>query len=235
MTLDSAYATIAQYRASVSSEDMEGDDAAADQRLERNLKSISRYLDWKLRQNAGFNREIAPTSREYVIADLHRFTSYGDHLVELEVEAIASQAGLVVTIDRNRDGDFTNEDPLDSAAFELFPLNADKRPIAEPWTELRLYLPYWSSAFVSYGSQPRREPRVKVDAIHGWPQVPEGITDATITLCAMFRIESTYSTMQIQQDRRKRAGVTPGASHRQGSEPAIQSSYGSGRLACLTL
>ena len=44
-----------------------------------------------------------------------------------------------------------------------------------------------------------RDTLIKVEAKHGWPAVPDGIKDAAITLTAMFRDESVYATMQMQQ------------------------------------
>ena len=178
MALDSAYATVAQYRAALTAVD-----TGADVNLERNLKSISRYLDWKLGfQQSGFNKDAATSVRLYD----------GTDTPELYVAPIASKTGLVVTVDDDEDGGFDHDTALSSDAFELRPLNADKGPVARPWCWIHLPTRgdrrYWP-----------RESLIQVEAKHGWPQIPDGIVDATITLTAMFRVESTFSTMQIQQ------------------------------------
>ena len=178
MAIDDAYATLAQYHESFSTPGS-GNDAV----IERNLKSVSRYLDWKLGYSqSSFNKDSATSSRLYD----------GNDSPDLYVAPLASKAGLVVTVDDDRDGTFDHDAPLTAGEFELRPLNAASGPVPRPWSWLRL--PERGSRWCW-----PRESLVKVEAKHGWPQVPDGIKDAAITLTAMFRDESIYATMQMQQ------------------------------------
>ena len=180
MAIGDAYATAAEYRAAV-----DRTDAADDAIIGRDLTALSRYLDWKLNQRAGFQKDAAVTVRVYE----------GDGTRRLLLRfSIASATGLIVTRDTDADGDFADETALTSNTdFELRPLDADKYPEARPWTEL--YIPSWAP---TYGTWYEGE-RVQVTAIHGWPAVPAAIKSGTIWLTSIVRIESPYATQQIQE------------------------------------
>ena len=178
MALGDSYVTLAEYRASLSS-----GETAANADITRNLKSISRYIDWKLGyQQTGFCKDATTSVRLYD----------GTGMPDLRVDAIATKTDLVVTVDDDLDGGFDHDTALAAGDFELRPLNADKGPQPRPWTWLKL---------PERGDRREwpRESLVKVEAKHGWMKVPNGIKDATIQFAAMLRVESTYATMQIQQ------------------------------------
>ena len=178
MAIADAYATLAQYRESLSDSSSLGNDAV----IERN-KSVSRYLDWKLGYHqSSFNKDSATSVRLYD----------GNDSPDLYVAPIASKTGLVVTVDDDLDGALDHDTALAAGEFELRPLNAASGPVPRPWTWLRL------PERGSRRSWPR-ESLIQVTAKHGWPAVPDGIKDAAITLTAMFRDESIFATMQMQQ------------------------------------
>ena len=92
MAIGDAYATAAEYRAAV-----DRTDAADDAIIGRDLTALSRYLDWKLNQRAGFQKDAAVTVRVYE----------GDGTRRLLLRfSIASATGLIVTRDTDADGDF---------------------------------------------------------------------------------------------------------------------------------
>ena len=177
MPIADAYASVAEYRAALSSPD-----TGADAKLERNLKSVSRYLDWKLGQRTSFNLDVAATTRLYD----------GAGAPDLTIDAVASKVGLVVTVDDDGDGVFDHDTALVAGEFELRPLNAPTGADERPWTWL--HLPTRASRSIW-----PHDVLIQVEAIHGWPRVPDAIKDAVIELTGMLRVESVFATMQIQQ------------------------------------
>lgn len=173
MAVADAYATVPEYRLVAGNTDRGVEDA-----IRRDLLAVSRMLDLRLRRH--FNREAAATEHLYTAPMLDR--SDPDQAV-LFVDDIASTSGLVIKIDTNNDGLFTDEDALASTDYRLFPLNAATGPEARPWTSIRLtpsgdYAKFPAGVLVS------------VTAIHGWPSAtPPAIKAATLELTRIFRLE----------------------------------------------
>ena len=179
MAIAAAYATVDEYKAVKGLEF----DSTHDLVIGRQLLAMSRGLDRKLAQPTGFNKDEAVTNRLYV----------GSGTRCLAVEPIASTVGLVIKVNASHNGDFSGETAFPNTDYQLRPLNADKGPEPQPWTQI--YLPDWSTRGYwgeGYG--------VQVTGIHGWPEVPEAIRLATIELTAMaLRIEGAYATGRIQE------------------------------------
>jgi len=153
--------------------------------LDWRLEAMSRVLDRKLAQPAGFSKDAAVTTRVY--------TGDGSRCLPLRY-AIASVTGLVVKRDTDNDGSFADETALTlNTDFELRPLDADQGPEARPWTEL--YIPDWAATYYSWYERYR----VQVVAIHGWPAIPQAIKLATIELTAMVAGDSTFTTNRINE------------------------------------
>ncbi len=135
-------------------------------------------LNLRLRRH--FNQEAAVVEHLYTAPMLDR--SDPDQAV-LFVEDIASTSGLVIKIDTNNDGLFTDEDALAATDYRLFPLNAATGPETRPWTSIRL----------TPSGEFRKFPAgvlVSVTAIHGWPSAtPPAIKAATIELTRILRLE----------------------------------------------
>ena len=170
-----ALATPAQYRAVIGKTDT-GQDAD----ILTDLKAVSRYLEGKL--GRFFNKDASDATRVYVVPR----TS-----TDLWVDDL-SAAPTTIKIDEDGDGSFTDEVYLDSADFELLPLNAALGPEARPYTRIRL------TEWGDY-SQFVKDQRVQVIGKFGWPAVPEAVQRATIHLTAILRLETPRATRRISE------------------------------------
>jgi len=109
---------------------------------------------------------------------------------DLVVDDVATTTGLLIRIDEDQDGLFTDETDLAVTDYELHPLNAGKGPEPQPWTMIRLTRWGTRSAWPN-GCQ------VQVTAKFGWPAVPQAIAEATCQLTAILRLESPRATSQM--------------------------------------
>lgn len=200
MAITSPYATAAEYRAAVTKSDT-GDDAA----ITTDLTAISRYLDAKLGQF--FTKDASVQTRYFYVpnarvplgsipvnwAESENPWRYGNITRLLAVDSIASTSGLIVKIDRDGDGVFTDDDALAiDTDFLLWPQNAALGPEPQPWTAI--YIPEWSTVGGFQASK-----RVMVTALWGWPAVPEAIKSATIQLTGILRLESPRATSRVNE------------------------------------
>ncbi len=178
MALSDPYATAANYRARYPGN---GDVAL----LESDLKATSRLFERKMRRFFTKDTAAAP------IARLLRGT--GESVLCLDqggFPGIATQTGLVVTVDTDDDGSFADETALVNGDLLILPLDAANYPEPRPWTEIEL------TSQSAIGSFPEGV-RVQVTAEWGWPAVPDAIFIACIEFTAMRRGDSAYSTGRI--------------------------------------
>lgn len=191
MSISTPYADVEQYRtgAVVTNDD---DDEA----IERDLIATSRAMETELGQF--FNVDAAATTRLFRA----RWSDRLDLDYEGNCPGIATTAGLIVTVDTDADGSFSDETAWTiDTDFQLEPLQAAAGPEPSPYT--RLVTPRWSSKrFVPGGL-------VQVTAVFGWLAVPEGITTACIELTAIKRMESPRSKNRFDE-----MGQTVGTSRR---------------------
>ena len=171
MAIADAYATAAQYRASIDKSDV-----AEDTEILEDLATISRYIEGKL--GRFFNKDAADVTRNYFVPVTSRFLWVDD----------LSADPTTVAIDDDADG--TCEETITD--YQLHPLNADKEPEAKPFT--RLYLPPWHTRGAFYKGQ-----LVEVTGKFGWPAVPAPITRACIHLTAILRLETPRATRRIPE------------------------------------
>lgn len=101
----------------------------------------------------------------------------------LDIDPLTSVTSI--TVDQGRDGTYSLT--LAANDYEFLPLNADKKPEPEPWTQVRLT--QWGSV-VSWPSNCH----VKVTGIFGWAEVPEAVKSEVIELCGIWRSENPRAT-----------------------------------------
>jgi hypothetical protein len=190
LAITDAYATNATYKAVIGKST--GDD---DSQIDAQCLAISRYIDRKL--NRFFTRDDAVTTRIYYPLGYYSGNPEAENpwigiprARDLDVDDISTSTGLVIKIDTDRDGDFSDETALLVTDYELHPLNADKGPEPKPWNQI--HLPAWSTR----QGWPTGSP-IQVTARFGWPAVPQAIVQATCQLVAILRIEGPRATSQI--------------------------------------
>lgn len=170
--------------------------------IQRDLIAISRYIDDKL--HTYFGLDVAATIRYYDAPSSFNSRYAGEavgwaesenpwkRLIggnDLNIEPIASLAGLEVIQDTDRDYLYTDETALvQGTDFLMLPRNALTGPQPEPYTMIRRI----NSAWVPGGE-------IRVTAIHGWSAVPAGIEKLTIELAALLRIETPRATNRISE------------------------------------
>lgn len=190
MAIADAYATSAQYKAIISM--TSGDH---DSEIDAQCLAVSRYLDRSL--GRFFTRDDSVVQRIYYPSGYYAGNPEAENpwlgvrgARDLETDDIASTTGLVIKIDTNRDGVFTDEAALATTDYELWPLNADKGPEPQPWN--RIHLPAWSGKLAWPAGCP-----VQITAIFGWPAVPQAIVQATCQLVGIYRLESPRATSSM--------------------------------------
>lgn len=184
MALGDAYATPQDYRTHPLINQRQGGDNEATAQM---LQAVARFLDRKLGQVYGFNKDAAVTTRVYWGGD--------------EIAPIASTAGLIVKATTSWPPDWASITALVvDEDFELLPLNALTGPESRPYTDIRLA--GWSmtppGTFLPKTYYPT-EYRVQVTAIHGWPAVPAAIKQANIILASMLAADSLFASGRIQE------------------------------------
>jgi len=184
MAIDSAYASASTYRGLLGKTDTSSDAA-----ILLDLTATSRYLDWKLGRKNGFSQDTSAVARTY-----YPRTSGAAYARELFVDDIASKTGLVLKVDEDNDGLFTDETAWTiETDFVLWPENADKGSTPQPWSAI--YVPGWST---KSGFPLGR--RVQLTYIGGWPTaVPTAIERATAQLTAILRIETPRATGRVPE------------------------------------
>jgi hypothetical protein len=184
------YATATTYRGIFGKSDT-GDDAE----ILLQLTAVSRYVERKL--GRFFTQDAAVVPRIFYPMGYFSGNAEAENpwlgvrsSRDLYVDDIATSTGLLIKIDTNRDGVFTDETALAATDFELRPLNADKGPEPMPWTQI--HLPVWSTRIGWIPGAP-----IEITAKWGWPAVPESIAQAVCQLTGILRIESPRATNQI--------------------------------------
>lgn len=192
MPVIDAYATPSQYRDRVNRSD-DGHDAE----IAENLAAVSRYLDRKLRRF--FTRDAVAVAHTFYPGTFWRGDAEAENPWKgtprarwLDVDDIASTAGLTIKVDEARVGNFTAALTLAATDYQLYPLNADKGAEPVPWT--RVLLPSWSSLM----GWPPGSP-VEITAVWGWPAVPQAVREATVQITGWWRLDTPRATSRIQE------------------------------------
>src|SRR3989442_15537509 len=145
MAVTDSYATVQVYRDVVSKSDT-GNDGA----IEDALRAVSRWIDRRV--GRFFTQDGTVRQRIYVVpgslrspyaapplgwAESENPWRYGIYSRVLEVDDISVTNGFQIIADENNDGLFT-EAPWATTDYELWPINADKGPVASPWTSIAI-------------------------------------------------------------------------------------------------
>lgn len=173
MSITAAYATAAEYRRVVGMTD-----AGLDAEIEKDLISVSRYIDGEMRRF--FTRNGTPVARRYLPSETRS---------TLNVHDIA-EAPTLVRVDINKNNSFALT--LSPADYELLPIEAQQG--SEPWPFTAIRLTPWGALPCFVADQ-----RVEITAIFGWPQVPAAIQRATIHVAALLRLETPRATKRINE------------------------------------
>lgn len=178
MPVNDAYETAANYRAAINKVDT-GQDGA----ILTDLTAVTRYMERHL--GRFFTKDASAVDRDYIAQgsgpvypeaeNPYRYVSGANVLYVDDMAA----APVSVLVDDNDDG----VPETAYTAYQLLPLNATKGPEARPYTALQLA--DWSSHQVW---PPHR--LVRVNAVFGWPAIPESIKRACIHLTAILRLET---------------------------------------------
>lgn len=193
MSVTDAYATVVAYRGMTTKSDS-GDDAE----ILTNLTSVSRFLDRRL--GRFFAKDAAALARVFPTphardaprpgwAEAENPWAAGSLSRTLLIDDLVSVTSIIV--DEDRDGLFS-DDALGALDYELIPRNAALGPEPSPYTAVEL---------TPYGSVFSWTPntRVQITGVWGWPSVPAAITDATIQLTAILRLESPRATQRVNE------------------------------------
>ena len=179
MAITDAYATATEYRFRTVKTD-----TAADAAIDRDLKAVSRFIDRRCGRT--FNRTTALETRIYVPKRTSR---------QLWVDDIADSMDVTITVG----GSVVSAD-----RYRMKPLNAHTGSEPEPWTSFEWKLTTSRSRRL-YGSRYLedvwyRDEEIEVEAIWGYPAVPEGIVSATIELAGIWRLETPRATTEVNPD-----------------------------------
>lgn len=185
MAIGDAYATPEEFR-QFKGANSGRDDVA----LDVQLKAVSRLLDRRLNQPYGFNKDAtgSPSVAIYGVRDVPR--------------PIASTTGIVVKSAYAGSAiDWTAATALVlDSDYELTPPSPAP---GWPWTGIMLYGYASTSRDIieigSYRGRALSSLRVRVEAIHGWPSVPDEIKWATIEMTSILRGEGIFATGRISE------------------------------------
>ncbi len=197
MAISDAYATVAEYRQRVGKEGPSDDDAV----VLLQLKAVSRFMERHL--GRFFNVDAGDITRLIRVGDIGNPPNIGTRKV-LTLPWDLSAVPTSIKIDKDNDGDFTDETALAASDFFLIPRNALLGPEAEPFQAIEL---------TPWGDNPSwPEGRwVEVIGKWGWPAVPEAIRQATIDLTSILKLDSPRATSRIVDDIAGAIEVSPQA------------------------
>ena len=130
------------------------------------LIGASRWIDGYCHRKFWLDPE--PTIRYFATSDLYRL-NLGPH-------EIGDATGVDIDVD---DGTGAFATQLAGSAYQLEPVNAPfntKGPA--PFTSVRRLDAAWPYALSASG----RQERIRITARYGWPEIPAGVHEATLTL-----------------------------------------------------
>lgn len=179
MAITDPYATADEYRAVISPDRDDTDDAL----ITTDLVAISRYLDGKLGQCFSQDDEDVTIVVELVCRSGRGYS------IERAIHAENTNPRLppllsVTSVTSGTQAARTSE------TLELWPVDALLRPEPEPYREIRPSYP--SGASFAPG-------RHTIVCKRGWPQVPAAINAGTIQLAALLRLETPRATRRIPE------------------------------------
>jgi len=168
-----SYASVDEYRAAAGKDELESDEA-----IEQILDGISRWIDRRTDRFFGQEGSVAsPVTRSYVAEAPRRLVI--DDLVSVSAIRITDPSAVTTPV-------YT----LAAADYLLWPLNAPLGSEPAPYREIRVPSTSTFTAFVA-GTL------VEIDGVWGWPAVPSAVSQATIELARIWRIESPRATVQV--------------------------------------
>lgn len=171
MAVTDAYATAAEYRAS-----LDKTDTSEDAEVLIDLTAVSRHIEH--RTHRFFTKDASDATRVF----------RGSGYATLDTGDLVSVT--TIKIDEDRDGSFADETALATTDYELLPLNAADG--SEPG-------PYRCIGLTDYGTKHvwPAGARIQVVGVFGWPSVPAPIKAATIHITAMLRLEGNRGISQV--------------------------------------
>ena len=185
MAIGDSYATPEEYRL------FKGANSARDDVvLGIQLNAVSRLLDKRLNQPYGFNRDAdgGPPVAVYGVRDVPRPIA---DTTDISVKTAYSGSAI---------------DWADATALVLdsdYGLTPATPAPGFPYSGIELYGYGPQQSIINIGTYRGRsglsQLRIRVEAIHGWPSVPDAIKWATIELVAMLRADSLFATGRISE------------------------------------
>lgn len=184
MAVSDAYATAQEYLAGI-----DQDDTSDVGEIQFVLSAVSRLIDKRVSPDGDrfFTQDAAAVQRFFTHPGGGE-TVWIDGIVPVErgsarlwVSDIATATDLVVKVDLAFDYSYSTTLTIDTHFF-LGPVNAPLGPEPQPYTFLDL-VPNNSTIF----AWPTRLNGISVEAIFGWPAVPEAIKRATIAITKQLR------------------------------------------------
>lgn len=156
-----AYFTVDQLR-----EHLRDEETTDDATYARLASSVSRWIDLHTKRPMGFGKDATDTQRTYIPTGFY----------DLRIDDVVSITELATDMQ----GDGTYETVWQANEYELMPLNPVQYGITWPYDAIR--------AVATRLFPPRpwgvRQNLVRVTGIHGWPAVPEVVTEAALIQAA---------------------------------------------------
>lgn len=173
MAITDAYASAAEYRAAVNK-----DDTAEDAEVLLDLTGVSRFMERKV--DHFWTKDASAVTRVFN-------PRFGGRDLDLDAPLVSVTS---IKADTDRDGSFADETAWATTDYELLPHNAGDGPESKPYRTI--HIPEWSTqALFTPGV------RVQVEAVFGWPAVPEAIKRACIHLTAFLRLETPPAARSV--------------------------------------
>ncbi len=187
MAIGDAYASVNDYRSR-----LQRSDNGADTQIRRDLLAVSRYIDRVTGYiKTGFNADASDVTRVVKVPSANRGERY------LFIPPL-SAAPTSVTVDTDRDGDFSDETALTLTQYTgdilYHPENYEDGPEPRPITSLEL-TSWGDRSFTVWPANAL----VQIVGKWGWPAVPEPVRSATIELTGILRLESPRATETVSE------------------------------------
>jgi hypothetical protein len=183
VTITNGYTTLALLKGELGA----STDTADDAKMERAISAASRQIDKFVGRPHGFWQDAVVTSREY----------FSDSGQMCYVDDISTTAGLIVAVDVNDDGAYSQTLTI-TTNFIVGPVNSIDEVPQRPFNWIRI-VDYGASMFYRW---PSGRPNVKVTAKFGWAAVPDDVAQACLVQSAhLYKASSAaFGLVQMGMD-----------------------------------
>lgn len=183
MAIGDAYCSTATYRALLGKSD-----TAEDAEILDDLTGISRWMERKLGRH--FTQDAAAVARAHYAGRDLVITDGGRGLW---IPDVATKTGFALKRDDDQDGVFSDETAWTiDTDFQLWPLNAENEPEAQPWR--KIVIPTWSAKDLFAAGD-----YLQITSKEGWPAIPKPIERACAHITAHVRLETPRATKRIAE------------------------------------